>query len=216
MLVAFNKTVENITRCFSKKYLLWHLLAFVLTYTFVVSGFDWYYYTHAQNPTLQVFLFPAVIIGGLLPMLLPFILYVWGRVKKNLNLINTAYAVGQAAVIGWLLSSFYKAFTGRVEPPLHLLYPTDISGDFQFGFLRHGIFWGWPSSHTAVAFAVAITLVVLYRHNWFIKYFAIFLALYVGIGVSTNIHWFSDFVAGAIIGSLVGVVVGKSFKNSRD
>jgi len=27
-----------------------------------------------------------------------------------------------------------------------------------------------------------------------------------------NIHWFSEFVAGAIIGSLIGMVVGRSFK----
>jgi membrane-associated phospholipid phosphatase len=40
---------------------------------------------------------------------------------------------------------------------------------------------------------------------------AITYSLYVGIGVSMTIHWFSDFIAGAIIGTVVGVVVGKSF-----
>ena len=35
--------------------------------------------------------------------------------------------------------------------------------------------------------------------------------LYVGIGVSLTIHWFSDFVAGVIFGSVIGIVVGKSF-----
>src|SRR6266404_5032806 len=40
---------------------------------------------------------------------------------------------------------------------------------------------------------------------------AIAYALYVGVGVSMTIHWFSDFAAGAILGTVIGVVVGKSF-----
>jgi len=37
-------------------------------------------------------------------------------------------------------------------------------------------------------------------------------ALYIGIGVSLSIHWFSEFVAGAIIGTVIGVTVGKFYK----
>jgi hypothetical protein len=44
---------------------------------------------------------------------------------------------------------------------------------------------------------------------------AITYALYIGIGVSRTIHWFSDFAAGAIIGSAKGAVVGKSFWRSQ-
>jgi len=40
-------------------------------------------------------------------------------------------------------------------------------------------------------------------------------ALYIGLGVSMTIHWFSDFLAGAIIGSAIGAVVGKSFLRSQ-
>lgn len=32
--------------------------------------------------------------------------------------------------------------------------------------------------------------------------------LYIGIGVSLSVHWFSEFVAGAIIGAVTGNVVG--------
>ena len=73
------------------------------------------------------------------------------------------------------------------------------------------MFWGWPSSHTTVAFAMALALWELYPENRLIRYGAILYAFYVGIGVSITIHWFSEFVAGAIIGSVIGVVVGKSF-----
>lgn len=37
------------------------------------------------------------------------------------------------------------------------------------------------------------------------------IATYIGIGISVNIHWFSDFAAGAILGSLIGYIVGKTF-----
>jgi hypothetical protein len=38
-------------------------------------------------------------------------------------------------------------------------------------------------------------------------------ALYIGVGVSMTIHWFSDFVAGAIIGTVIGFTVGNVFKS---
>lgn len=60
-------------------------------------------------------------------------------------------------------------------------------------------------------FAIAITLFVLYPKNLTVRIIALVFAFYIGIGISINIHWFSDFVAGAIIGSLVGFIIGKVF-----
>ena len=77
--------------------------------------------------------------------------------------------------------------------------------------MRGGVFWGWPSSHTTIAFAMAVTLFTLCPKQRWLGFVAILYAFYVGIGVSMTIHWFSDFVAGAIIGSVIGAVVGKSF-----
>jgi hypothetical protein len=48
------------------------------------------------------------------------------------------------------------------------------------------------------------------KHRW-VGYLGIVYAVYVGLGVSTTIHWFSDFLAGAIIGAVVGVVVGNRY-----
>ena len=77
--------------------------------------------------------------------------------------------------------------------------------------MRGGMFWGWPSSHTTVAFAMAAAICKLYPENRLLRYAAILYAGYVGIGISMTIHWFSEFVAGVIIGSVIGAVVGKSF-----
>jgi membrane-associated phospholipid phosphatase len=205
---------RNIVRCFKGFNLLWHLLAIALTYIIVASGFDWYYFTVTQIPALRRFLFPAVRLGMILPVVVPLVLLAAGLPARDFKLKNTAYALGQAAALGLAISSVYKAFTGRIPPPRFFGYGTlvDISHGFRFGFLRGGMFWGWPSSHTTVAFAMGVAIWELYPENRPLRWTAILYALYVGIGVSIRIHWFSEFVAGAIIGSLIGAVVGKSFR----
>lgn len=51
---------------------------------------------------------------------------------------------------------------------------------------------------------MAVTLAMLYRKNKVVIVFAPLYALYIGIGISIQIHWFSDFIAGALIGLVVG------------
>ena len=210
----FYNLPQNILKCFSGHNLLWHLLAIVLTYVIVTSNFDWLYFESSRSTLLHSILFPAVRLGSRVPIILPLVLYAAGKIGRNLKAVLTAGALGQSVLIGLLVASFYKAFTGRVHPPRLLTQGTiDISRDFRFGFMRGGVFWGWPSSHTTVAFAMAVTLLMLYPKNEVIRYLAIFYAFYIGIGVSISIHWFSDFVAGAIIGTVIGVAMGKSFSH---
>jgi hypothetical protein len=62
---------------------------------------------------------------------------------------------------------------------------------------------------------MAVTLFQLFLKQRWLGYMAITYALYIGIGVSMTIPWFSDFLAGAIIGTAIGTVVGKSFLRSE-
>jgi membrane-associated phospholipid phosphatase len=208
---------KNIIRCFKGYNLLWHFLAIVLTCIIVTSDFDWYYFISSQKPILHALFRPAVRLGMILPIVVPLILLATGLPRKDFKIKNTAFALGQAAMLGLAISSFYKAFTGRIPPPYFFGHAAlvDSSHGFRFGFLRGGMFWGWPSSHTTIAFAMAVALWKLYPENRLVRYGAMFYAFYVGIGVSIRIHWFSEFVAGAIIGSLIGAVVGKSFGHRR-
>ncbi len=127
----------------------------------------------------------------------------------------TGLALGQAAIDAAVITSVLKAFTGRVGPQ-HNLEQNDYSKDFRFGFLRGGIYQGWPSSHTATAFAMATALIGLYPDNTAIKIGGLTYATLIGVGVSTNIHWLSDFVAGALIGYAIGTIVGNDFRNLLD
>jgi len=200
---------RNLIGCFTGWKIVWHLIAILLTFILVMSGFDWRYYLATRNPALRSWMFPAVVIGGLLPLALPLILFALGIIARSTRIILTGWAVGQAELVGALVAAAYKAFTGRAHPSHNV--GMDISHVFHFGFLRGGVFWGWPSSHATIAFAMAATVFTLCAKRRWLGLVAILYAFYVGIGVSLTIHWFSDFAAGAIIGSVIGAVVGKSF-----
>jgi membrane-associated phospholipid phosphatase len=193
--------------------ILWHLLFIALTVILVKSGFDWFYFSSTRSPVLREWMFPSAPIGGLVPLVLPLLLILSGCIISRARISLTGWAIGQAALIGSLLSSTYKAFTGRVHPE-HFV-GADISHVFRFGFLRGGMFWGWPSSHTTIAFAMAATVFTLFPKQRWLGWLAVAYALYIGLGVSMTIHWFSDFVAGAILGTIIGIVVGRSFLRSQ-
>ncbi len=199
----------NIAICFKGRMLLWHAVAIISAAALVESGFDWTWFLSTRSEALRYWMFPAVRIGWHLPMLLPLALLLIGAVLGNSRTWRTGWAIAQAEIIGGILAASYKAITGRTHPP-HTV-STDLSHVFRFGFLRGGVFWGWPSSHTTIAFAMALTVFTLFPKARWLGLLAIAYAFYIGLGVSITIHWFSDFTAGAIFGSVVGTVVGGGF-----
>jgi membrane-associated phospholipid phosphatase len=216
----FHRLPQNILTIFRGRNLWWHALAIVLTITIVMSGGDWAYYQATRGDIFPRLARPALRIGTLLPVLGTLLLLIAGFAGRNRRLMTTGWALGQAALLGYLISCAYKTFTGRLPPPRHWhvdLPPPplelDSSHGFQFGFLRGGVFWGWPSSHTTIAFAMMLCLIALYPKNRWLTVGALLYAFYVGLAVSVTIHWLSEFVAGAIIGSVIGTVVGKSFRS---
>ena len=82
----------------------------------VTSGFDGLYFASTRNPTLRSWMFPAVPIGGLLPIALPLVLLTIGRISRSAGATLAAWAVGQAEFIGALVAAAYKAITGRAHP----------------------------------------------------------------------------------------------------
>lgn len=199
----------NIIDCFRGRRLLWHAVAIVLTCILVTSDFDWCFFTSTRDPLLRSLAFPAVHIGGLLPIVLPLSLIALGSLATHTRTCSVGWAIAQAELIGALVAAAYKAVTGRAHPTHSV--GADLTGIFRFGILRGGVFWGWPSSHTTIAFAMATTVFILFPKRRWLGYLALTYAFYIGIGVSMTIHWFSDFAAGAILGTLIGMVVGKSF-----
>ncbi|MEI6394065.1 MAG: phosphatase PAP2 family protein [Verrucomicrobiota bacterium] len=148
-----------------------------------------------------------------MPILLPLNLLVLGGVMRSAPTRLVGWAIIQAEVIAGIVAAGYKALTGRAHPAHGV--GADLSHVFRFGLLRGGVFWGWPSSHTTIAFAMAVTVFRLFPRQKWLGYLAITYAFYVGLGVSMTIHWFSDFVAGALVGTVIGVVVGTRMRGDR-
>jgi hypothetical protein len=218
----FHRLPRNVITIFSGRHLLWHALAIVLTIVIVMSGFDWTYFRWTRGNAFVSLARPAIITGTFLPLVGILILLLVGAIWKNRRLLTTAWALGQAALLGYVISCCYKAFTGRLPPPFHGFQMSamnegslvDGSHGFQFGFLKGGVFWGWPSSHTTVTFAMMTCLIMLWPKKPLVAG-ALLYAFYIGLGVSVSIHWFSELVAGAI-GSVIGTVVGRSFRATPD
>ena len=204
----FSSLPSTILACFKGRKIIWHILAIFLTCILVFSGVDWHYFLNVRSPHLNAIFLPAIILGALFPIVIPLSLIISGHILKKASIRSIGWLTGQAALIGSIISSVYKAFTGRIQPNLADL-THNISTNFNFGFLKHGIFWGWPSSHTTIAFAMAFLLIGLFPKNVLVRCVALIYAFYIGIGVSFSIHWFSDFVAGAIIGTVIGVTVAR-------
>lgn len=205
----FYKLWENIVTIFSGRNLFLQTIGIGMTAFFVLSGFDWWYFEATRNTSLTTIGFTAALVGFLVPICIPLGLYLGSIATRAKHLQYSALATIQAGFLGLGLSSLYKVFTGRVGLP-HTL-AANTSEMFRFGIYRGGAFQGWPSSHTAVAFAMSMALVALYPKNRTVKILAIVYALYIGLGVSVTIHWFSDFFMGAILGTIIGITVGKQF-----
>jgi len=188
-----------------------HALMIALTALLVFTGADWAYFEATRGHLWQMTTLPAAIIGFFVPILVPVGVYALS-LRSRPALKRTAVALAQAGAIGWLTSSTYKALTGRIEPEFLTYTSTaDISRNFNFGLFEHGIFWGWPSSHTTVAFAMSFALLMLYPKNKTVRFVALFYAFFIGISVSVSIHWLSDFIAGAILGGAIGITVGRYY-----
>ncbi|OLS22739.1 MAG: hypothetical protein HeimC2_28870 [Candidatus Heimdallarchaeota archaeon LC_2] len=203
-----------------------HIIAIVISIPIIAYGGDWGYHLFFRNNIFfQIFLFPAVPLGGLIPFMLPPVIYLYGKKEKKPYLESLAFALTQAAVLGVFWSSIYKAITGRIGPEIFENIENDYSKEFAFGILRNGVFHGWPSAHTAIAWAMAVVLYYYRSEDKTInqgspkdtpkllhyKKYAFVYAFYIGFGVSTNIHWFSDAIAGALIGVSVGLSVTRTY-----
>jgi membrane-associated phospholipid phosphatase len=155
-------------------------------------------------------------------MFIPFVtggsLYAYGKLGKDDRAVAASFAVLQSSLIAFLYNSLLKAITGRPNPDWqHHSDMKELSKTFRFGFMRGGIFWGWPSGHTSSTMAVVSSLTSFYADKTWLKIAGYSLVAYMMYGVTSlhrgGMHWFSDAVAAAFMSYAIGSTVGKYYRS---
>jgi undecaprenyl-diphosphatase len=117
-----------------------------------------------------------------------------GRIKKE-QVIHALLA----CLIAWLIAVFIKNFFPTVRPFM-------VNGN-EIKVIIPPTDGAFPSAHTVVAFAVAVTV---FMHNKRVGWIFLVWAFVIGTArVIANVHYPIDIVGGAFLGTIVAVLVEK-------
>lgn len=215
---VFGNFGNNIINSFRGRNLLYQLAAVAVTPVIVSSDLD-YHVEHFfnQHPVYGKFADVVPYSGELLPFIAGGSLLAYAKAENNDEVLGASFAVIQASIIELMDNIALKAITGRPGPNWRKYSNMDaLSEEFRFGFLRGGIFNGWPSGHTGATMAVVSALTNYYPHSTWLKIAGYGLVAYTMYGVSSfdrgSMHWFSDAVAGALMAYTIGSTVGKYYR----
>jgi membrane-associated phospholipid phosphatase len=192
------------------------------TWIFIESGLDWKWNRLAyNNEWMPKIGGNANYIGYAVPVITPVVLYLTGFSIKNEKLQIAGLALTQSLMLTWLIQTPLKIITGRTWPGITdgwdspLSKRSNRSNDYsgEFNWFNMDAIGGWPSGHTANAFAAAATISQIYNDNKLLKAAVYLYSSLIGLCMSVYDHWASDVIAGALIGLAVGTTVGKSYRN---
>ena len=206
---------EHVIESYSGRNSLAHIGAVGATWLLIKSGVDAdvHVWSARRNETLSIAASAPALIGGFfVPITVP--LYMMRSDATRIR--NGGMAAQQAVFVSFTVTTLLKALTGR--PPPDAETPRDVakrSRLFRYGFLRGGIFHGWPSGHTMTNMALAASLSSYFNDSKRVKYYAYGWAAYVMAAVTFGdqggVHWLSDVVAGGLMGWAIGTTIGKGF-----
>jgi membrane-associated phospholipid phosphatase len=195
------------------------------TWAFIETGIDWKWrniaYDHAWLANCGK---PELYVGYIVPGLTPIVAYVASRYTNDKKLLVTSLALAQSLMLTLLIQTPLKMITGRASPGIvdeldHTRSRQDDDFSGRFDWFNANFIRGWPSGHTANAFSAAATVAELYKDNLWLKIGVYSYAALIGFGVTLDVHWASEALAGALIGYAIGKTVGRSFskllKNSH-
>lgn len=191
------------------------------TFLIIESGLDTHVHNYfARNTSVEKYTHSGVAVGSLLPLALGGGLLGGGLIGWSSELASAGSAVLQASVLAVAYTTALKALTGRPHPGDHdepVIYSdNEASETFRFGFLRGGVFWGWPSGHMLSNTAAVTSLMAFYNDKTWLKFaggaYLGYLFLSVISHGHSSMHWFSDAVAGTLMGFAVGWTVGRDFR----
>jgi membrane-associated phospholipid phosphatase len=218
-ILLFGNFGNNIVNSFKGDNLYLHLAGVASTVLIITTNTDYYvhnyFYEHEQfgnaaMPIIRYAIYFPFVTGGSL--------YAYGKLNKDDRAVAASFAVFQSSIIALVYNSLLKAITGRPHPDWQ--DSTDmksLSKTFRFGFLRGGVWWGWPSGHTSSMMAIVSALTNFYPEKTWLKITGYSLVAYMMFGVSSlhrgGMHWFSDAVAAALMSYAIGSTIGKYYRS---
>ena len=218
-LLLFGNIGNNVLNSFKGNNLYLHLAGIASTVLIVTTNTD--YHVHKffyDNPEYGEAAMPIIRAGMFIPFVTGGSLYAYGKLGKDDRAVAASFAVLQSSLVAFLYNSLLKAVTGRPNPDWqHHTDMKELSKTFRFGFMRGGIFWGWPSGHTSSAMAVVSALTSFYSEKTWLKIAGYSVVAYMMYGVSSlhrgGMHWFSDAVAAAFMSYAIGSTIGKYYRD---
>lgn len=117
-----------------------------------------------------------------------------GKIKKEI-VIHAIFS----ALIAWILTEVLKNFVPTIRPfQLNSLDPLTLTTPLDNTF---------PSTHTAAAFAMSVTV---FLHDRKVGMLYLIMAGLVGVArIMAHVHYPADIVVGAVLGSLVSYISEK-------
>jgi membrane-associated phospholipid phosphatase len=218
-LTLFSGIGNNILNSFKGDNLYLHLAGIASTALIISSNTDYHIerffnqyegFGEAARPVIRIATYFPFAVGGSL--------FAYGKIKGDDQAVGASFAVLQSSLIAFVYNSFLKAITGRPHPDWRnnddML---GLSKTFRFGFVRGGIFWGWPSGHTSSTMAVISALTNFYPDKSWLKIVGYSYVAYMIFAVSSlnrgGMHWFSDAIAAAFMSYAIGSTVGKFYRS---
>jgi membrane-associated phospholipid phosphatase len=197
---------------------LLHLSAVAGTVLIVLTGLDTQAHDFfVRNTFWDRFASPSVGIGTNFPIYLGAGVLGAGLIGGSSRLVSAGGAVLQASLLALCYTTTLKALTGRPGPDSGVIYDdNEASRTWRFGFLRGGVFHGWPSGHMLANTAAVTSLLAFYPRSTWLKIVGGAYLGYLWIGVASHhgsaMHWLSDTVAGILMGCAIGSTVGHDFR----
>jgi membrane-associated phospholipid phosphatase len=210
---------DNIINSFKGDNLYLHLAGAASTFLIVSTNTDYHVekffneheeFGSAARPVIRIAMyFPFIISGSL---------YAYGKLKHDNEAIGASFAVLQSSLIALVYNSLLKAVTGRPHPDWRNNNDMkSLSKTFKFGFMRGGIFWGWPSGHTSSTMAVVSALTNFYPDKIWLKIVGYSYVAYMIFAVASlnrgGMHWLSDAIAAAFMSYAIGSTVGNFYRS---
>lgn len=193
------------------------IISAFITYGCIVLKIDWnwavYFNTHNFWVVCAV---PFVILGMVVPLAIPLLQYIlYRKQKKESRYLILAKKSFWSFILAYFVMTILKVFTNRVDmEPFEPIGVVDFSNQFRFGFMNSNHWWesfseGWPSGHTMIAVAMAISINNLLK-NRLTKVLNVVYPICIALSVSTAFHWLSDVISGLLFGLIIGFYFRKA------